>query len=88
MDINDMSNLSLYDLMPSDSVSLSQADLILRAIEQKLLNIPDKIARYNKNVDFTSGRNEEVMIDIDSMTTGVYELVANLRLCLSSKGGK
>lgn len=79
IDITDMSNLTLSELIPDDGMTVKQFDLALRALECKLLKIPAKIKEKNKLVDFTSGCNEEVMIDLDSMTTELYELVACLR---------
>jgi hypothetical protein len=79
IDLNDMSTLSLSDLIPDQKMDNKRLDLVLRALEQKLLKIPERIKRANKGVDFGSGRNEEIMIDIDDMTTEMYELVSCVR---------
>ena len=85
MDINDMSNLTLSDLMPDEKVNSKQLDLILRALECKLLKIPERIAYANSNLDFSCGSNEAIMTDIDSITTEMYEFVMCLRECLPVK---
>lgn len=79
IDLKDMSKLTLSDLIPDHSMDSKRLDLILMALEQKLLNIPDRIKLANKSVDFYSGSNESVMIDIDNMTTEMYEIVACIR---------
>ena len=79
MDINDMGNLTLSELMPDDTVNSKQLHLILRALECKLLKIPERIKLANSNLDFSSGSNEAVMIDIDNITTEMYEFVMCLR---------
>jgi hypothetical protein len=85
IDINDMSNLTLSELMPDEKVNSKQLDLILRALECKLLKIPERIEKSNRNVDFSHGWNEGVMIDINNITTEMYELVMCLRECLPVK---
>ena len=68
--------------MPDETVNSKQLDLILRALECKLLKIPERIKAANSNLDFSSGSNEAVMVDIDDMTTEMYEFVMCLRECL------
>ncbi len=79
IDLKDMSKLTISDLIPDHSMDNKRLDLVLRALEQKLLNIPKRIKTANKSVDFTSGRNEAIMIDIDNITTEMYELVSCIR---------
>jgi hypothetical protein len=88
MDVNDMSNLTLSELMPDEKVNSKQLDLILRALECKLLKIPERIQKANSNVDFSHGTNETIMIDVHDMTTEMYELVMCIRECLPVKTGK
>ena len=88
MDINDMSNLTLSELMPDEKVNSKQLDLILRALGCKLLKIPERIEKANRNVDFSHGWNEGVMIDIHDISTEMYELVMCLRECLPVNKGE
>ena len=85
MDVNDMSNLTLSELIPDESLNESQLDLVLRALQSKLLKIPSRIEKANSDVDFSCGTNEEIMVDIDDMTTEMYELVMCIRECLPLK---
>lgn len=77
-----MKNLSLGDLFQDENIDDKKLDLILRALESKLLDIPDRVKAANKQVDFSSGRYQEIMIDVDAITTEMYELVSMLRECL------
>ncbi len=79
IDLKDMSKLTLSDLMPDHSMDNKRLDLVLRALEQKLLNIPARIKVANKNLDFTHGSNEAIMLDITAITTEMYELVSCVR---------
>jgi hypothetical protein len=87
IDLNDMSNLTLAELIPDDNLNDAQLSLVLRALECKLLKIPERIEKANRNVDFSHGWNEGVMIDIHNMTTEMYELVMCIRECLPLKKG-
>lgn len=82
IDFKDMKNLSLGDLFQDENIDDKKLDLVLRALESKLLDIPDRLKVANNQVDFSSGRYQEIMIDVDSMTTEMYELVSMLRECL------
>ena len=88
IDVSDMSNLTLSELIPDDGLSEKQLNLVLRALECKLLKIPSRIEKANRNVDFSHGVNEGIMIDIYNMTTEMYELVMCIRECLPLKEGK
>jgi hypothetical protein len=88
LDINDMSNLSLDELIPDDKFNENQLDLVLRALECKLLKIPERIKNANNDVDFSCGTNQSIIIDIDDMTTEMYELVMCIRECLPIKESK
>ena len=79
IDLKDMSKLTLSDLMPDHSMDNKRLDLVLRSLEQKLLDIPARIKAANKNLDFTHGNNEAIMVDITDMTTEMYEIVACIR---------
>jgi hypothetical protein len=87
IDVNDMSNLTLAELIPDDNLNDMQLNLVLRALECKLLKIPERIKVANRNVDFSHGWNEGVMIDINNITTEMYELVMCIRECLPVKKG-
>ena len=79
IDINDMSNLTMAELIPDDNLTVKQLDLVLRALECKLLKIPERIKKINPDVDFSGGHGESIIIDITGMTSDLYELVACLR---------
>ena len=85
IDIKDMSNLTLSELIPDESMDKKRLDLILRALESKLLNIPARLEMANKNIDFTCGSNEAIMVDVTDISTELYELVASVREFLPIK---
>ena len=79
IDLKDMSNLTLNDLIPDHSMDNKRLDLVLRALESKLLKIPARLEAANRNIDFTFGSNEAIMVDVTAMTTEMYDLVASIR---------
>ena len=40
---------------------------LLTEFKRKINNIPDTVGELNNNVDFTNGRPQEIMIDLDGL---------------------
>lgn len=82
IDLKDMKNLSLSDLFHDENINNAKLDLILRALESKLLHIPARIEKANPNFCFEYGYGEKIMIDITDISSEMSELVSMLRECL------
>tara|TARA_R110000737_G_scaffold310871_1_gene319701 strand:+ start:1042 stop:1326 length:285 start_codon:yes stop_codon:yes gene_type:complete len=82
----DFKDLTLLDLFESEDVTQKQIHLILRSLEGKVLDIPNKLKELNPNCDFNSGRIEEVMVDLNSYCDEVYHILSMLRECLPEHG--
>ena len=82
MEVQNFKDLTLCDLFESEVMTKERVLLIIRSLESKVLDIPDRIAKANPSVDFTSGKAEDCMIDLVGGCAGIYEILAMLRICI------
>ena len=82
MDTQNFKDLTLCDLFESEVMTKERVLLIIRSLESKVLDIPERIKKANPSVDFTNGKAEECMIDLDCGCTDIYEILSMLRLCI------
>ena len=51
----------------------------LNSIENKLLEVVGRVKAANKNIDFTSGGYEQIILDVESICSEVSSDIARLR---------
>jgi hypothetical protein len=79
-------DLTLCDLFESEIMTKERVLLIIRSLEAKVLDIPERIQRANHLVDFTSGKAEECMIDLVGGCENIFEILSMLRLLIDKEG--
>ena len=85
MELQNFKDLTLCDLFESEVMTKERVLLIIRSLEAKALDIPERIKKANPSVDFNNGKAEECMIDLDFVCTDMYEILSMLRLCIDTE---
>jgi len=85
IDLNNFKDLQLTDLFESEIMTKERVLLIIRALEVKVLDIPEKIKKANPSVDFSSGKAEDCMIDLEGGVEDIYSILSMLRLCIDKE---
>ena len=82
MDTQNFKDLTLCDLFESEVMTKERVLLIIRSLESKVLDIPDRIAKANPSVDFSGGKAEDCMVDLVGSCDDIYSILSMLRLCI------
>jgi len=87
MNMQNFKDLTLCDLFESEVMTKERVLLIIRSLEAKILDMPERIQKANSSVNFTSGKAEDGMIDLIGGCENISDILSMLRLCID-KGGK
>jgi hypothetical protein len=85
MNTQNFKDLTLCDLFESEVMTKERVLLIIRSLEAKVLDMPERIEKANPSVDFNNGKAEECMIDLDFVCTDIYAILSMLRLCIDKR---
>lgn len=76
LDIEQIAKLPNHELFDNESPDL---DYMLRILESKILDVPNRVKKANSKVDWTSSTFQEISVDLESVSSDLYEFVALLR---------